>query len=61
MLQSQVRRHLSLPSVVGRDGVEQVLEPTMSDTERQALDHSAAAIREALSRLTLGGTQPKAV
>jgi L-lactate dehydrogenase len=45
---------LSLPSVVGRDGVQRILEPEMSDTERQGLQRSADAIRAALSHLNLG-------
>jgi L-lactate dehydrogenase len=32
---------LSLPSVVGREGVSRILEPAMSDEERRALDRSA--------------------
>jgi L-lactate dehydrogenase len=44
---------LSLPSVVGREGVRRVLEPEMSDTERQGLQRSAEAIKAALSRLSL--------
>jgi L-lactate dehydrogenase len=32
---------LSLPSIVGRDGVIEVLEPDMSDEERQGLEKSA--------------------
>jgi L-lactate dehydrogenase len=44
---------LSLPSVVGRDGVQAVLEPEMSDTEREGLERSADAIRIALSRLRM--------
>jgi L-lactate dehydrogenase len=39
---------LSLPSVVGRSGVERVLEPSMSDEEKQALQRSAATLRTAL-------------
>jgi L-lactate dehydrogenase len=35
---------LSMPSVVGRTGVVQVLEPAMSDDERQALQKSADAL-----------------
>jgi L-lactate dehydrogenase len=45
---------ISLPSIVGRDGVQRILEPEMSDTERQGLQRSADAIRTALSRLKLG-------
>src|SRR5713101_5687383 len=44
---------LSLPSVIGRDGVHRVLEPEMSDTEQQRLQGSAEAIKAALSRLSL--------
>jgi L-lactate dehydrogenase len=41
---------LSLPSVIGREGVHRVLEPEMSDAERQGLQRSAEAIKAALSR-----------
>ena len=44
---------LSLPSVIGREGVHRVLEPEMSDAERQGLQRSAEAIKAALSRLSL--------
>src|SRR5712672_3086228 len=39
---------LSLPSVVGRAGVERILEPVMSDEEKQALRRSADTLRSAL-------------
>jgi len=42
---------LSLPSVLGRTGVTRVLEPQMSEDERQALERSAARLREAVARL----------
>jgi L-lactate dehydrogenase len=42
---------LSLPSRVGRRGVEQVLEPALSDEEWAALEASAQAIRKALERV----------
>jgi L-lactate dehydrogenase len=48
---------LSLPSVVGRDGVHRILEPEMSDMERQGLQRSADAIRQAVSRLSLVGAR----
>ncbi len=48
---------LSLPSVIGRDGVHRVLEPEMSDTEQQRLQGSAEAIKAALSRLSLKESQ----
>ncbi|MDB5904656.1 MAG: L-lactate dehydrogenase [Betaproteobacteria bacterium] len=41
---------LTLPSVVGRAGIERVLEPSMSDEERQALRRSADALRSAVER-----------
>ncbi len=41
---------LSLPSVVGRQGVSRILEPAMSDGERQALRASAEALRKAVQR-----------
>jgi len=42
---------LSLPSVLGRKGVIRILEPEMSEDERQALQRSAARLREAVARL----------
>jgi L-lactate dehydrogenase len=42
---------LSLPSVVGRHGVADVLMPDMSAEERAALDKSAEALRNALRRV----------
>ena len=48
---------LSLPSVVGREGVHNVLEPEMSNGERKGLQSSADAIRTALSRINLRQTQ----
>jgi L-lactate dehydrogenase len=44
---------LSLPSIVGQDGVQRTLEPEMTDEERQGLQHSADAIKAAVSRLKL--------
>src|ERR1039457_4902150 len=44
---------LSLPSVIGREGVHRVIEPEMSDAEQQGLQGSAEAIKAALSRLSL--------
>jgi len=41
---------LSLPSVVGRAGVERILEPSMSDEEKQALQRSADTLRSAMKR-----------
>jgi L-lactate dehydrogenase len=42
---------LSLPSVVGREGVSEVLMPEMSDEERAGLDKSATALKKALARV----------
>ena len=38
---------LSLPSIVGREGVVRILEPELSSEERQALEHGAAKLRKA--------------
>jgi len=42
---------LSLPSVLGREGVSRILEPELSDGERQALERSADALRAASVRV----------
>jgi L-lactate dehydrogenase len=42
---------LSLPSVVGREGVIEVLEPDMSDEERDGLQKSAEFLKAALDRV----------
>jgi len=42
---------LSLPSVLGRSGVRRILEPEMSEDERQGLQRSADRLREAAGRL----------
>jgi L-lactate dehydrogenase len=44
---------LSLPSVLGRSGVSRILEPQMSEDERQGLQRSADRLREAVARLKL--------
>jgi L-lactate dehydrogenase len=41
---------LSLPSVVGRAGVSEVLWPEMSEDETHALEHSADTLRQAVSK-----------
>jgi L-lactate dehydrogenase len=41
---------LSLPSVVGRGGIIEVLEPEMSDEERAGLRHGAETLKQALDR-----------
>jgi L-lactate dehydrogenase len=45
---------ISLPSIVGRKGVVQILEPQMSGEERQALARSADTLRNAMSRIQVG-------
>jgi len=42
---------LSLPSILGREGVAQLLEPEMSEQERQALQRSADALRSTWARI----------
>jgi L-lactate dehydrogenase len=44
---------LSLPSVVGRDGVLQILEPEMSEDERRALQRSAETLKAASARMRI--------
>src|SRR5450631_1271376 len=51
-LQKRFGVTLSLPSVVGRSGVIEVLEPDMSDEERQGLEKSAESLKTALASLT---------
>jgi L-lactate dehydrogenase len=41
---------LSLPSVLGRQGVIRILKPAMSDAEQRALGQSAKVIRKAVER-----------
>ena len=49
--QKQFGVTLSLPSVVGRGGVSEVLEPQMSEEEREGLRKSAATLNKALERV----------
>jgi len=44
---------LSIPSVVGRRGVEQILEIPLADGEREALHGSAGQLREVIGELDL--------
>jgi len=50
--QKQFGVTLSLPSIVGRGGVIEVLPPELSDEERSALDKSADNLRKALQRVS---------
>jgi L-lactate dehydrogenase len=45
---------LSLPGVVGREGVTRILEPAMSEEERRALGQSAEVLRQAVQRIPKG-------
>jgi L-lactate dehydrogenase len=49
--QKQFGVTLSLPSVIGRDGVIEVLRPDMTDEERNGLQKSATILNEALDRV----------
>jgi L-lactate dehydrogenase len=42
---------LSLPTLVGHDGGLRVVEPSMSDAERERLAHSADVLRQAMASL----------
>ena len=41
---------VSLPSIVGREGVIEVLEPEMSEGERRGLERSAARLKESVAK-----------
>jgi L-lactate dehydrogenase len=43
---------LSLPAIVGRNGVVEVLQPQLSDEELNELDKSATSLRQALQRVS---------
>jgi L-lactate dehydrogenase len=45
---------LSMPSVLGQTGVVQILEPAMSDEERQALQRSVDTLKAAVARIQGG-------
>jgi L-lactate dehydrogenase len=47
-LQQEFGVTLSLPSVIGRGGVIEVLQPDMSDAERDGLQKSAKTMKAAL-------------
>jgi L-lactate dehydrogenase len=44
---------LSLPSILGHNGVTRMLDPPMSDKEREAFRRSADALKSALARVQL--------
>jgi L-lactate dehydrogenase len=47
---------LSLPSVVGREGVVRIVEPEMSEDERQAFKRSVETLRAAKDRINSGAS-----
>jgi L-lactate dehydrogenase len=51
---------ISLPSVLGRQGVSQILEPEMSEEERQRFHRSADILRNAVGRITQSSGQRSA-
>jgi L-lactate dehydrogenase len=51
---------ISLPSVLGRQGVSQILEPDMSEEERQGFQRSADILRNAVARITQSSGQRSA-
>jgi L-lactate dehydrogenase len=48
---------ISLPSVLGRQGVSQILEPEMSEQERQGFQRSAEILRNVVARITQAPAQ----
>jgi L-lactate dehydrogenase len=48
---------LSLPSIVGRRGVTEVLDPDLSGDERSALERSAGALKMVLSKQSTSSSQ----
>ncbi|WP_243149333.1 L-lactate dehydrogenase [Colidextribacter sp. OB.20] len=44
---------LSVPAIVGRDGLEKILEIPLGQAERRAMDNSARQMREAIAGLEL--------
>jgi L-lactate dehydrogenase len=53
-LQKEFGVTLSLPSVVGREGVVAVLQPELSDEERQGLHKSAGTLKATLEHVKQG-------
>ena len=51
--QPQYGATLSLPSLLGRDGVIETFEPEMSTEERRALRHSADTLKAAVGRMKI--------
>jgi len=51
--QPQYGATLSLPSVLGRDGIIETFEPEISTEEREALRHSADTLKAAVARMKI--------
>ena len=51
---------ISLPSVLGRQGVSRILEPDMSEKEREGFLHSAEVLRNAAARVAQSAGQRSA-
>ncbi|HET6144732.1 MAG TPA: hypothetical protein VFE02_14575 [Candidatus Acidoferrales bacterium] len=51
---------ISLPSVLGRQGVTQILEPEMSEEERQGFQRSVDILRDAVASVTQSSAQRSA-
>ena len=51
--QPQYGATLSLPSLLGREGVVETFEPEMSTEEREALRHSADTLKAAVARMKI--------
>lgn len=45
---------LSLPAVVGKNGIERILHPKLNEQEQQAFLHSAAVVREVIRKVNNG-------
>lgn len=46
---------ISLPTIVGADGIEEVLEPPLSREETEQFRHSATVLKQSLAQLHEGG------
>jgi L-lactate dehydrogenase len=53
---AQYKTTLSLSSVLGAGGVQQMHLPAMTTQEQQALEHSATVLREAAEKAIAVGT-----
>jgi L-lactate dehydrogenase len=59
-LQSEYGVTYSLPSVIGREGITRVFEPSLSKPELEALKHSARTIADAVKKVREEETTEKA-